>query len=106
MIKLLNILSEIVVQKDPILQKIADYVRGGSKGNLDLTGTPIQSLPPGLKVGGDLYLDGTSIQSLPPGLKVGGNLYLRYTPISKNYTKEEIRKMVPGVEGHIFRLSF
>ena len=30
MIKLLNILSEIVVQKDPMLQKIADYVRGGS----------------------------------------------------------------------------
>ena len=162
MIKLLNILSEIVVQRNPILQKIADYVKGGSIGDLDLRGTPIQSLPPGFKVGGNLdledcknlkslppglkvggyldlrgtpiqslpdglkvrgglylkntsiqslpdglkvggYLDlrGTPIQSLPPGLKVGGNLYLRDTPVSKKYTEEEIRKMVPGVKGKI-----
>ena len=143
MIKLLNILSEIVVQKDPILQKIADYVRGGSKGDLNLSKTPIQSLPPGLKVGGDLDLSNTPIQSLPSGLEVGGalylencknlkslpdglkvrgsldlsntpiqslppglkvewNLYLRGTPISKKYTEEEIRKMVPGVKGNIY----
>jgi len=101
MIKLLNILSEIVVQKDPMLQKIADYVRGGSKGDLDLSNTSIQSLPPGFKVGGSLYLIDTPIQSLPPDLEVGGDLYLRNTPISKKYTKEEIRKTVPGVKGHI-----
>ena len=101
MIKLLNILSEIVVQKDPMLQKIADYVRGGSKGDLNLRNTPIQSLPDGLKVGGYLHLGGTSIQSLPPGLKVGGDLNLEGTPISKKYTEEEIRKMVPGVKGDI-----
>ena len=122
MIKLLNILSEIVVQKDPTLKKITDYVRGGSKGDLDLFGTPIQSLPDGLKVGGSLYLGGTPIQSLPPGLKVGGYLNLKHTPIqslspdlevegdlflggtliSKRYTKKEIRKMVPGVKGNIY----
>jgi len=142
MIKLLNILSEIVVQKDPALKKITDYVRGGSKGDLDLEGTPIQSLPPGLKVEGNLslyncknfkllpdglkvggYLDlvNTPIQSLPPDLKVGGHLllshtliqslppdlevegdlYLNGTPISKKYTEEKIRKMVPGVKGDI-----
>jgi hypothetical protein len=64
--------------------------------------TPIQSLPDDLKVGGYLDLDDTSIQSLPPNLKVGGILYLRDTPISKKYTKEEIRKMVPGVKGDIY----
>ena len=102
MIKLLNILSEIVVQKDPILQKIADYIRGGSMGDLDLAGIPIQSLPPGLKVEGSLYLKNTPIQSLPDGLEVGGYLFLENTPISKKYTEEEIQKMVPGVKGDIY----
>ncbi len=123
MIKLLNILSEIVVQKDPTLQKIADYVRGGSKGDLNLSKTPIQTLPPGFKVGGGLYLKNTPIQSLPdglevrgyldledcknlkslpPGLEVGGGLYLGGTPISEKYTEEEIQKMVPGVKGDIY----
>ncbi len=122
MIKLLNILSEIVVQKDPTLQKIADYIRGGSKGDLylrgtsiqslppglevggslNLTNTPIQSLPPGLEVRGNLFLGDTPIQSLPSGLKVGGHLLLRDTPISKKYTEEEVRKMVPGVRGDIY----
>ena len=43
-------------------------------GDLDLSGTPVTSLPEGLKVGGSLDLRGTSITSLPKGLKVGGRV--------------------------------
>ena len=135
MIKLLDILREnkiLVPRRSPeerqknyqiILQKkIQQYIKDGGKGNLNLRDTPIQSLPPGLKVRGTLFLEDTPIQSLPPGLevegdlilnntpiqslppdlKVGGSLNLRGTPISKKYTEEEIQKMVPGVEGSIF----
>jgi hypothetical protein len=31
-----------------------------------------------------------------------GGLYLVNTPISKKYSKEEIKKMVPGVKGNIY----
>ena len=51
------------------------------KGNLDLSGTSIQSLPKGLRVGEYLYLYNSSIQSLSKGLKVGGYLDLSNTPI-------------------------
>ena len=135
MIKLLDILREnkiLVPRRSPeerqknyliaTQKKIQQYIKDGGKGNLNLSNTPIQSLPdglevggyldldytsiqslpPNLKVGGDLYLRGTPIQSLPPGLKVGGDLYLEGTPISKKYTEEEIRKMVPGVKGDIY----
>ena len=50
-------------------------------GDLDLDGTPIQSLPDNLHVGGDLNLYGTPIQSLPDNLYVGRNLDLQGTPI-------------------------
>lgn len=72
------------------------------KGDLDLSDTPIQSLPNGLTVGGDLNLYNTSIQSLPNGLTVGGYLNLGDTPLSKKYTEEEIKAMVPGVKGDIY----
>ena len=51
-------------------------------GSLDLSHTPITSLPDGLKVGGYLDLEGTQITALPEGLTVGGDLYLRRTPIT------------------------
>jgi predicted metal-dependent hydrolase len=63
-------------------KKIQQYIKDGSKGDLDLSGTPITSLPQGLTVGG--FLD------------------LRYTPLSKKYNKEEIKQMVPGVKGQIY----
>jgi hypothetical protein len=68
---------------------------------LDLSGTPIRSLPAGLRVGGGLDLSGTQIQSLPADLRVGGNLFLSGTPISKKYTESEIRKMV-DVDGNVY----
>ena len=52
------------------------------KGDLDLRGTKITSLPEGLKVGGNLYLENTPITSLPEGLKVGRHLDLEGTPIT------------------------
>ena len=67
---------QIVLQK-----QITDYIKGGSKGDLNLFETPIQSLPDNLRVGGYLFLANTSIQSLPDNLRVGGSLYLNNTPI-------------------------
>ena len=106
----------IVTQK-----KIQQYMKDGGKGDLDLRHTPITSLPQGLTVGGNLNLIGAKITSLPQGLTVGGgldlentlitslpqdlivggNLDLKNTPISKKYTREQIKQMVPGVKGSI-----
>jgi hypothetical protein len=52
-------------------------------------------------VGGNIYLTDTSIKSLGNLTSVGGSLFLRRTPISKNYTEEEIRSQV-NVEGKIY----
>ena len=71
-------------------------------GSLSLYGTSITSLPKGLTVGGDLYLYGTSITSLPEGLTVGGSLWLEGTPLSKKYSEEELKRMLPGVKGDIY----
>jgi hypothetical protein len=123
-------------------KEIREYIKNGSEGNLDLSGSPIKSLPQGLTVGKSLYLKSTNIKelpqdlkvgfdldlsntpikSLPQGLKVGFSLRLSNTrieslpqdlkvrfdldlsntPISKKYTKEEIKRMVPGVKGNIY----
>ena len=63
-------------------KKIQQYMKDGSKGDLDLKGTPITSLPQGLTVGGFLYLRNTPITTLPQNLKVGGYLDLQNTPIT------------------------
>jgi hypothetical protein len=55
-----------------------------------------------LTVKGSLYLRATKIETLPDNLKVGRNLFLYHTPISKKYSEEQIRQMVPGVEGPIY----
>ena len=70
-------------------------------GDLWLNDTPIERLPKNLKVGGDLWLSRSKIQELPDGLVVKGNLWLDKTPISEKYSKEEVRKMVPGVKGNV-----
>ena len=69
-------------------------------GDLDLYGTPIQSLGNLKSVGGYLNLRGTPIQSLGNLESVGGNLDLRGTPISKKYSEAEIRQMVQ-VNGNV-----
>jgi hypothetical protein len=63
------------LEKLPLDQRIV-------KGDLDLQGTSITSLPQGLKVNGSLYLQKTPITSLPQGLEVGGGLILHNTPIT------------------------
>ena len=135
MIKLLDILLEdenILIprrskeerSKNHIIalqKKIQQYIKDGSRGNLYLNNTPIQSLPDNLSVGGNLWLTKTPIQSLPNNLSVGGSLDLRYTPIqslpsdlsvggsldlrftpiARKYNEEEIRKMVSNVKRKI-----
>ena len=45
-----------------INKRIQDYIKNGSKGNLNLLDTPVTTLPDNLKVvGGDLILRFTSI---------------------------------------------
>jgi len=134
MIKLLDILENKILvprrskeerSKNYLIatqKKIQQYIKDGSKGDLNLTNTPITSLPQDLKVKGYLDLDGSKITSLPPGLTVGGSLHLRNTlitslpqgltvggsldlgktPISKKYNEEQIKQMVPGVKGNIY----
>jgi hypothetical protein len=106
MIKLTNILNEITVNapKEPEYKKIIrDYIRNGSRGNLDLShinekvklpdnftvrgdldlyNTQITSFPNNLRVGGYLDLYNTQITSLPDNLKVRGYLNLHNTPIT------------------------
>ena len=82
-------------------QKIQQYIKGGSKGDLELINTPIISLPDNLTVGGSLYLRNTPITSLSDTLKVNGSLDLRGTPLSKTHTEEQIRQRMPGVKGNI-----
>ena len=72
-------------------------------GDLDLDGCKnLKSLPSGLKVKYDLDLRGTNITELPPDLEVGDSIYLYRTPLSKNYSPYEIRKMVPNFKGEIY----
>jgi len=81
--------------------KVYTYIASGSTGDLNLQGTPIQSLPAGLRVDGNLNLSDTPIQSLPAGLRVGGSLDLRGTPIAKKNSSVQLKKMCPGVKGNI-----
>jgi hypothetical protein len=68
----------IAVQK-----QIQQHMKDGGKGDLDLSNTPIVSLPDGLEVGGTLNLRKTKITSLPDNLKVGEYLDLSFTPIAE-----------------------
>ena len=89
--------------RDIVLRKIQDYIKNGSKGNLDLSYTPITSLPDNLTVKGGLNLSYTPITSLPNNLTVGKSLFLHNTPLSKKYSKDEIRKMIEDKGGSVSR---
>ena len=67
-----------------LYKKIQQYIKDGSKGDLDFTGSPITSLPDNLEyVGGDLNLFNSGIKSLPDNLKhIAGTLFLENTPIT------------------------
>ena len=81
------------------IKELPDNLKVG--GYLFLTGTPIKELPDNLKVGDYLYLANTLIKGLPDNLQVGGNLYLPNTPLSKEYSKEEIRSMIEEKGGYV-----
>ena len=66
--------------------------------NLNLINTPITSLPNNLIVGDSLGLQQSRITSLPKDLRVGDKLVMYNTPIAREYTKEQIQLMVPGVK--------
>jgi hypothetical protein len=68
------------------------------EGTLNLFKTLITSLPDNLKVNDGLNLGQAPITSLPNNLTVGGELFLRDTPISKKYTKKQLKRMLPGVK--------
>jgi hypothetical protein len=96
------------------------------KGNLNLSDLEIETLPKGLKVGGDLFLIGcknltslpeglevngalylslcNKLKSLPKGLKVDGGLSITFTKLTK-YTEDQLKKMVePGfIKGRIVK---
>ena len=99
MIKFLDILKEsddnIFIprgskeEKDKVLirrinDEIQEYIKKGSKGNLDLRDSPIKFLPKNLT-------------------NVGGSLILFRTLIADMYTIEQIRKQSPGIKGTILK---
>ena len=63
-------------------------------GDLFLGNSNIESLGNLTSVGGDLNLYVSNIKSLGNLTSVGGDLNLFSTPLSKKYSKEEIRSMV------------
>jgi hypothetical protein len=70
-------------------------------GYLDLGGSEIESLGNLTSVGGYLNLRFSEIKSLGNLTSVGGNLILRKTPLSREYSEEEIRSMVE-VRGDVY----
>jgi hypothetical protein len=79
---------------DTPIQTLPDNLTVG--GGLDLRGTPIQTLPDNLIVGGYLNLSGTPIQTLPDNLIVGGYLNLSGTPIFKKGAIKKANKLHDG----------
>jgi hypothetical protein len=64
-------------------KQIQEYIKNGSKGDLDLEGTPLKTLPPNLiEVDGYLFLDNSQITSLGNLEYVGNNLYLEGSQIT------------------------
>jgi len=61
----------------------------------------IKSLGNLTSVGGTLYLRRTPIKSLGKLTSVGGDLDLYDTPISENYTEEEIRSQI-DIKGNLY----
>ena len=88
-----------IIFNEPITQEDLNV-----KGDLNLEGSEITSLPKGLKVGGNLSLYTSKIESLPEGLEVKGELIIKNTALLE-YTDKELKDMVkPGfIKGEIIR---
>jgi len=71
-------------------------------GRLELGGCKnITSLPSGLSVESTLDITASNITELPPDLKVG-SIILVNTPLSRNYSRDQIRKMISHIRGGVF----
>jgi len=92
----LEVGGSIFLLRTPI-EKLPDNF--AVNGYLDVDGCKnITSLPSGLKVKYDLDLRDTNITELPPDLEVLGRLFLYRTPLSRDYSSDQIRKMIPKVK--------
>jgi len=130
MIKLKDILfegkpSSILVPRrieDRVERMIKNYIRNGSKGDLNLSSVDITQLPDNLKtVDGNLYLYFSKITKLPDNLTVNGvlnlqsskikeipknlnvlqDLILRNTPLADKYNSTQLQQLFPGVKGDV-----
>lgn len=70
-------------------------------GDFVLYHSKIEDLGNLTSVGGNVYLSSTNIDDLGKLRYVGGNLDLRFTPLSRIYVEEEIRKMIE-IKGDVY----
>lgn len=70
-------------QQQEQLRKVHDYIKNGSKGDLNLMNTMLTTLPGGLHVDGNLVLTGSKITHLPDDIKINGGLYLAKSEITR-----------------------
>ena len=94
----LKIERNLNLSETPI-QSLPDNLRVG--WSLDLSGTKIKSLPNNLEVGRNLYLDFTQIESIPNNLTVRDTIFFQNTPLSDEYTEEEIESMIEEKGGFV-----
>ena len=72
------------------------------KGHLKLSHLEnITSLPNNLTVTGDLYINSSNISEIPNNLNIGGNLICTNTPLSKQYSPEEIKQIIIDKGGNV-----
>jgi hypothetical protein len=84
------------------LKKVQEYIKNGNKGDLNLSGTPITSLPDNLtKVGDTLYLMNTLITSLPDNLTVKKSLFLLPLLASSSWKKTKHPKRKESTAGQM-----
>ena len=71
-------------------------------GSLYIRNTNVEELPHSLIVNGTLLINDTNIEELPKSLTVNGNLYCGDTPLSKKYSRKEIKEFYPNIKGNVY----
>ena len=94
----LKIKRNLNLSRTPI-QSLPDNLRVG--WSLDLSYSKIKSLPNNLEVGKNLHLDFTQIESIPNNLTVRDTIFFQNTPLSDEYTEEEIESMIEEKGGFV-----
>ena len=61
----------------------------------------LRELPNNLTISGNLWINNSSISDIPKNLKIGKDLHINATPLYRNYTEEEIRKMIEDGGGYL-----